>query len=118
LAPGAGLGRFGRLAAGLPAGALATCFALGELAFVCGLLGLEARSRAGFDLGLGRSDDGKALFAPLQLQREIQRGGQRCVVGLLGQTQQFLDFAFELLAVPPAGWRARSSAPCAGSRWL
>jgi hypothetical protein len=72
LGPRAGLGRFGRLAAGLPAGALGTGFALGQLAFVLGLLGLEARLRAGFDLGLGRGDDGEALLAALELQRDVQ----------------------------------------------
>jgi len=71
--------------------------ARGQLALVLGLLGLEARLRARFDLFLGRGDDGEALLATLQLQRDVQLLGQWLVVGLLGEAHQLIDLALELL---------------------
>jgi hypothetical protein len=97
LGPGPGSGALG----GLPPGFLPVCSArasrAASLRSYSACSALEARVRAGFDLLFGGGDDGEALLAPLQFQRDIQLLGQRLVVGLLGQAHQLVDLALELL---------------------
>jgi hypothetical protein len=62
---------------------------VGQLAFVLGLLDLEARVCAGLDLGLGRGDDGQAhQFLDLALELFLQALGvleaQRLVLARVG----------------------------------
>jgi hypothetical protein len=65
--------------------------------FVLGLLGLVTRLSPGLNLLLGHCDHLQSLLAPRQLQRHVHPLGQRLVVGLLGQTHQFLDLVLERL---------------------
>ena len=73
------------------------CVARGELALILGLLLSCTLGGTGLDLFACHADGRKPRFTPSKLLGNIQRIGDRHIVGLFGQQQQLAHLLAELL---------------------